>query len=238
MQIGSIHTLQAIAQFLGREFIGDPKLIISGINTFLSAHKGDLTWLNEENQKEKDAFSDNFVFITNSEKSSLSCTNCILSPEPFLDFKRLLLHFSPPVFHKKMSGDRCDIAESAHLSPNCFIGNDVIIGEKVIIHPGAYIGDGTILEDEVEIGPNSVIGASSSELFVVNGAKIRLHTCGNVLVEKGTRIGASCTIEAGTTAQTHIGADSYIGNCVYIQHDARIEKNSHMNSTSQIYSHD
>ncbi len=238
MKIGSIHTIQAIAQFLGRDFKGDSKFVITGINTFNSAENGDLTCVEKPKYTDVILSEKELVFIVDEDLNNQQFTNYIISPHPFLDFNRLLLHFSPLVIHKNMTGERCSIADSAHLSPNCFIGNDVFIGEKVIIHPGAYIGDGTILENEVVIGPNTIIGCSSSETFSHNKIIQRLHTCGSVHIEKNTTIGAGCIIESGTTNETRIAANTIIGNQVFIGHDVFVEQFAQIHASSKLFLND
>ena len=121
-----------------------------------------------------------------------------------------------------MTGENCQIADSAHLSPNCFIGNDVIIGENVIIHPGAYIGDGTVIEENVIIGPNAVIGHYAFYYKKKPTGYDRMHSCGFVYLEKNVEIGAGSTIDAGVSAITRVGEGTKIDNLVQIGHNVRI----------------
>ncbi|MNY15114.1 UDP-3-O-acylglucosamine N-acyltransferase [compost metagenome] len=149
----------------------------------------------------------------------------IISPEPFDDYNKLTRKFSPYRPQMSMTGENCQIADSAHLSPNCFIGNDVIIGENVIIHPGAYIGDGTVIEENVIIGPNAVIGHYAFYYKKKPSGYDRMHSCGFVYLEKNVEIGAGSTIDAGVSAITRIGEGTKIDNLVQIGHDTIIGKN-------------
>ncbi len=53
MKIGSIHTIGAIAQFLGREVIGDESLIVTGINEIHRVEPGDLVFVDHPKYYEK-----------------------------------------------------------------------------------------------------------------------------------------------------------------------------------------
>ena len=149
----------------------------------------------------------------------------IVSPVPFDDYNKLTKKFAPYRPQMSMTGENCQIADSAHLSPNCFIGHDVIIGENVTIHPGAYIGDGTVIEDNVIIGPNSVIGHYAFYYKKKPTGYDRMHSCGFVYIEKNVEIGAGSTIDAGVSAITRIGEGTKIDNLVQIGHDTLIGKN-------------
>lgn len=224
MQIGSVHTVGDIARFLGREVVGNPELIVTGINDFHRVQKGDLLLVDDPKNYEKALNSAANFFILDKVIPCPEDKALIISPEPFDDYNRLTRKFMPFVPHKTMTGENCFIADTAHLSPNCFIGNDVIIGEHVIIYPGAFIGDRTVLEENVIIGPNSVIGQTAFYHKKQSTEYKRLHTCGYVYIEKDVEIGATCTIEAGVSSITRIGEGTKLNNLIQIGHDTEIGK--------------
>jgi UDP-3-O-[3-hydroxymyristoyl] glucosamine N-acyltransferase len=223
MQIGSIHTVAAIATFLGLETKGDVNQIVTGINVPECAVEGDLTlWLSKDlkNSACKASF-----FLTDQSVELLPHQAIIHSTDPVSDFNRLTQKFVPIRRQKSMEGENCVIADTAHLSPNCFIGNDVVIGENVVIHPGAYIGDGTVIDEGAIIGPNAVIGQVAFAIQRNAGSFQRLHTCGFVSISKNVEVGASTVIEAGLTSITQIGEGTKLSNLVHIGHDAQLGSN-------------
>jgi UDP-3-O-[3-hydroxymyristoyl] glucosamine N-acyltransferase len=225
MKIGNTHTIGAIATFLGRKIIGDPSLIVTGLNEIHSVESGDLLFVDHPKYYDKAIQSDATFILIDKEVAFPEGKVLLISPTPFDDYNRLTKKFRPFSPHKTMTGENCDIAESAHLSPNCFVGNDVIIGENVIIHPGAYIGDRTILEDNVVIGPNAVIGHYAFYYKKKENNYDRMHSCGYVHIEKDAEIGANSCVDAGVSAITRIGEGTKIDNLVQIGHDTVIGKN-------------
>ncbi len=225
MKIGSIHTIGAIAQFLGRKVVGDETLIVTGINEIHRVEPGDLVFVDHPKYYDKALHSAASFILIDREVPVPEGKALIISPEPFDDYNRLTRKFAPYRPQMSMTGDNCQIADSAHLSPNCFIGHDVIIGENVTIHPGAYIGDGTVIEENVIIGPNAVIGHYAFYYKKKPAGYERMHSCGFVYIEKNVEIGAGTTIDAGVSAITRIGEGTKIDNLVQIGHDTVIGNN-------------
>ena len=225
MKIGSIHTIGAIAQFLGRKVVGDESLIVTGINEIHRVEPGDLVFVDHPKYYDKALNSAASFVLIDREVPVPEGKALIVSPEPFDDYNKLTKKFFPYRPQMSMTGENCQIADSAHLSPNCFIGHDVIIGENVTIHPGAYIGDGTVIEENVIIGPNAVIGHYAFYYKKKPTGYDRMHSCGFVYIEKNTEIGAGSTIDAGVSAITRIGEGTKIDNLVQIGHDTIIGKN-------------
>lgn len=225
MKIGNIHTVGDIAQFLGREVKGDASLIVNGINEIHRVERGDLVFVDHPKYYEKALNSAATFVLIDKEVDFPDGKALIISPTPFDDYNKLTRKFSPYRPQMTMTGENCTIADSAHLSPNCFIGNDVVIGENVTIHPGAYIGDGTVIEENVIIGPNAVIGHYAFYFKRKPTGFDRMHSCGFVYLERDVEIGANSTIDAGVSAITRIGAGTKIDNLVQIGHDTIIGKN-------------
>ncbi len=225
MKIGNIHTVVAIAEFLGREVIGDGTLFVTGINEIHRVEAGDLVFVDHPKYYDKAIHSAASFILIDKIVSVPEGKALIISPNPFDDYNKLTKKFSPYRHQMSMTGENCQIAESAHLSPNCFIGHNVIIGENVTIHPGAYIGDGTIIEDNVIIGPNVSIGHYAFYYKKKPEGYDRMHSCGFVYLEKNVEIGANSCIDAGVSAITRIGEGTKIDNLVQIGHDTIFGKN-------------
>jgi UDP-3-O-[3-hydroxymyristoyl] glucosamine N-acyltransferase len=224
MKIGSIHTVGAIAQFLGRTVVGDDSLIVTGINEIHRVEVGDLVFVDHPKYYDKVVHSAATFFLIDKEVEVPPGKALIISPEPFDDYNKLTRKFAPYRPQMSMTGENCQIADSAHLSPNCFIGHDVTIGEHVTIHPGAYIGDGTVIEENTIIGPNAIIGHYAFYYKKKPTGYERMHSCGFVYIEKNVEIGSGTTIDAGVSAITRIGEGTKIDNQVQIGHDTIIGK--------------
>ncbi len=224
MKIGNTHTVGEIAAFLGCTVVGNPDQLVTGINEIHRVEPGDLVFVDHPKYYDKALNSAATTILIDAEVQCPEGKSLIVSQSPFDDYNRLTKKFHPYRPQMTMTGENCIIADSAHLSPNCFIGQDVEIGENVIIHPGAYIGDGTIIEENVIIGPNVVIGHYAFYYKRKPTGYDRMHSCGYVHIEKNVEIGALCTIDAGVSAITRIGEGTKIDNHVHIGHDTVIGK--------------
>lgn len=94
------------------------------------------------------------------------------------------------------------IGMNCNVCANCFIENDVIVGDRVTIKCGVQLWDGTQIEDDVFIGPNATFcndryPKSRNALFHREG----------ITVKRGASVGANATILPGIT----VGENAVIG---------------------------
>lgn len=225
MKIGNQLTVGEVAKMLGAKVVGDEQQIVTGINEIHRVEPGDIAFVDHPKYYDKVLASAATVILIDKETECPDGKALIITDAPFDAFNFLTRKWAPYKPHYNMTGENAQIADSAHLAPNCFIGHDVVIGERVTIHPGAYIGDGTIIEEDVIVGPNAVIGHYGFYYKKKPDGYDRMHTCGYVHLEKGVEIGAGTTIDAGVTSVTRIGAGTKIDNLVQIGHDTVVGKN-------------
>ena len=86
------------------------------------------------------------------------------------------------------------IGKNCNICANCFIENDVIVGDNVTVKCGVQLWDGITIEDDVFIGPNATF---CNDKYPRSGNKefLLLRTT----VKKGASIGANATILPGVT---------------------------------------
>lgn len=225
MKLNERYTVKDIARFLSCEFVGNADTLITGMNEIHRVEEGDLVFVDHPKYYDRVLKSAATVILIDKAVECPEGKSLLISETPFDDYNKLAKRLSPFVVHKSMTGDDCQIADSAYLGPNAFIGNRVVIGENVVIHPGAYIGDDTILEDNVIVGPNTVIGHSAFYYKRTTNEQVRMHSIGYVHIEKDVEIGAQCAIDKGVSSVTRIGQGTKIDNQVQIGHDTVIGKN-------------
>lgn len=222
MRFARSFTVLEIANFLKCDFKGNPDQLVLGMNELNRVEPGDLVFSDHPKYIKKALQSEAGVLLINQNLDPIDGKAIIFSNAPFDDFNKLSKRLVPLTLPKKMTGDDCIIADSAHLSPNAFIGKNVEIGENSIIYPGAYIGDNTIIENDVVIGPNAVIGFNAFYYKKKAESLERLYTTGYVHIESFVEIGANSTIDAGVSSITRIGKHTKIDNLVQIGHDTVI----------------
>eukprot|EP01133_Synstelium_polycarpum_P004761 gene4761-5548_t len=94
------------------------------------------------------------------------------------------------------------IGSDCNINCNCFVENDVVIGDYVTVKSGVQLWDGLRIEDNVFIGPNVTF---TNDL--VPRSKVRPKTFMKTLLKSGCSIGANSTIVAGI----EIGEKAFVG---------------------------
>lgn len=225
MKLKQPHTVAEIAKLIDVPFIGNRNQLVTGINEIHRVEVGDLVFVDHPKYYQKALKSAATIILIDQEVDCPEGKSLLISKNPFDDYNRLTKYFSPFKPQSGMIGEDCEIDHSALIYPNVFIGHRVRIGSNVTIHPGCYIGDDTVIEENVIIGPNSVLGHYAFYYKQKPEGRERMHSCGNVWIERDVEIGALCSIDAGVSSTTRIGAGTKIDNQVHIGHDTIVGKN-------------
>jgi UDP-3-O-[3-hydroxymyristoyl] glucosamine N-acyltransferase len=224
MKLAVAQRLAEVAKFLNCEFVGDPNHLIEGVNEIHRVENGDLVFVDHPKYYDKALKSAATTILIDQKVDCPQGKGLLVSAAPFDDFNKINKHFMPFVRQTTMTGQECEIDDSAHVYPNVFIGNNVKIGANSRIMSGVSLMDNTVIEENVIVGPNTVIGHSAFYYKKKESGYDRMHTCGNVHIHKNVEIGALCSIDAGVTATTTIGEGTKIDNQVHIGHDTIIGK--------------
>jgi UDP-3-O-[3-hydroxymyristoyl] glucosamine N-acyltransferase len=225
MNLDRVYTLAEMAELLKCEFVGEPHHPITGINEIHRVVAGDIVFVDHPKYYEKALKSAATTILIDKMVEVPAGKGLLVSAHPFDDFNRLTKHFRPIQPLRMPHGEHTEIDESVIIYPNVTIGNHVTIRAGSVVFPGAVIMDHTVIEENVTIGPNSVIGHYAFYYKKKPAGYDRMHTCGGVWIQRDVEIGALCTIDAGVTATTIIGAGSKIDNQVHVGHDTIIGKN-------------
>lgn len=102
------------------------------------------------------------------------------------------------------------IGEDCNLNAQCFIENDVILGDRVTIKSGVQLWDGVRLEDDVFVGPNATF---TNDKFP--RSKVYPDAFLKTVVKRGASIGANATVLCGVT----IGEGAMVGAGSVVTHD-------------------
>lgn len=95
------------------------------------------------------------------------------------------------------------IGSNCSLGQNVFVASKVIIGDNVKIQNNVSVYDLVTLEDDVFCGPSMVF----TNVYNPRSAVSRKHEYRPTLVQKGSSLGANCTILCGT----NIGRFAFVG---------------------------
>ncbi len=224
MKLERTYTVKEIAALIDCSFVGDEQHQVTGINEIHKVEHGDLVFVDHPKYYDKALKSAATTILIDKEVECPEGKALIVSSRPFDDYNKLAKHFCPVIGQQEMTGRNTVIDPSAVIYPNVFIGNNVRIGKNTRILPGAVIMDRTIIGDRVIIGPNTTIGHNAFYYKRKPEGYERMHTCGWVHIHSDVEIGANCTVDAGVSANTEIGAGTKIDNTVHIGHDTVIGK--------------
>lgn len=225
MKLNRTYSLAEIADLIKCKYIGSPDHEVTGINEIHMVEAGDIVFVDHPKYYQKALDSAATTVLIDKEVDCPDGKGLLISEKPFDDYNFLTKHFSPFQPQKDLVGENVEVHPSATIFPNVFLGHNVRIGAGCILYPGAVIGDGCILEENVTVGSNTVIGHYAFYYKKKPTGYDRMHSCGNVVLEKNVEIGALCTIDAGVSGITRIGEGTKIDNQVHVGHDTNIGKN-------------
>ena len=103
------------------------------------------------------------------------------------------------------------IGKACSFGQNVFVGNDVVIGDNVKIQNNVSVYDTVRLEDDVFCGPSMVF----TNVYNPRSIITRKDEYRQTLVQRGTTLGANCTIICGST----IGEYAFIGAGAVVNRD-------------------
>ncbi len=234
--------LKEIAEFLSLEYEGED-LEISALNSLNNANFSELTYCDGKKNAKDIAKTGAGAILVSKEYENLvpKDTKILISSNPHLSFAYISKLFAKPLIATKKANQ---IAASATIMPNVYIGNGVKIGENVVIMAGAYIGDNVSIGDFTLIHPNAVIYndtqigkkchllancviGSDGFGYAHNdrGEHYKIYHNGNVILEDNVEIGACTTIDRAVFDSTIIKAGTKIDNLVQIGHNCIVGQN-------------
>lgn len=238
-------TLEALAEFLGGQCLGDGKVSICGLAPLETAGPGELAFIAKASFAKILSQSNASAVIVGRELADkVSCG--ILVQDPYLAYAKVSRLF-----------ERCPniapgIHSSAVVDPTANIGEGVAIGPFCVVGPNAIIAAGVQLAAAVHIGARSQIG-EDCYLFphvviyhdVLVGKRVRIHAnttigsdgfgfapsvegwqkihqLGGVMIGDDVEIGSNTSIDRGALGSTTIASGVIIDNQVHIAHNVKI----------------
>jgi len=241
-------TVEHIAALIGAEIIGPAEGTIVSVAPLDQAGPSDLTFAVDKRYASRLADS----------RAAASIVSAPVDDAPMC----LLVVENVEAAVAKVLGDLAEerdrpqtgVDESARVSPQAELADDVAVGLGVTIGPGTRIGAGTVIHANVCIsagvsiganttllagavildrcvigsgvivGPNSVIGADGFGYFTQQGVHHKIPHIGNVVIEDDVEIGACSCVDRAKFGSTVIGAGTKIDNLVQVAHNVQVGK--------------
>ncbi len=241
-------TARGVAELVAGVLEGDPDARIDSIAALDSAGPNELSFARDEKYLAKLAKCKAGVVLIPKDSISDSAQMTLIRVDDVqVALSTLLEHFAP-----QEDLPAIGVHDSAVVSPDAELADDVRIGPGVVIAAGAKIGRRTALlarvsigpraeigEDAlfyegvsvrwgckvgkgVRIGPNTVIGYDGFGYYLSDGVQQKIPHAGNVVLEDGVEIGACTCIDRAKFGSTRIGAGTKIDNLVQIGHNVQM----------------
>ena len=231
--------LSEIALKVDATFSGED-LEIFALNSLKNANKAELTYCDGEK---------NAKFISTSNAGAILVTKSLLDlvpagmvalvcDNPHLAFAILSKIYAKPLFCEPKPSN---IAQSATIMPNVYIGSNVSVGENTIVMAGVFLGDNVtigknciihpnvviyndcVIGNECHLLANCVIGSDGfGYAHTKTGEHVKIYHNGNVVLGDFVEIGACTTIDRGVFESTMIANYTKIDNLVQIGHNCEL----------------
>ncbi len=234
---------QIVARF-GGEIVGAGDTVVSHVATLESAGTGDLAFLaNPKYRHQLQTTRAAAVIMAGPAVDGLAAA--ILTPQPYLYYARVAQLINPPPLAEPGIHPSAviegDVAATASVGPNVWVGKGARIGERVVlgancsiaadveigsdsrlaanvsVYSGSRIGARCLLHSGVVIGADGFGFAREAE-----GAWVKIPQIGRVLIGDDVEIGAGTTIDRGALGDTVIADGVKLDNQIQVGHNVRI----------------
>jgi UDP-3-O-[3-hydroxymyristoyl] glucosamine N-acyltransferase len=238
-------TVAEIAKVVNGEVTGDPSLVLKGFAPADRAQNSDLTFAENENYFARAEQSAAAAILVDGKFASTRKV-LIRVANARIAFARVLplffpeQSFAPGIHRTAVVAEGCQIDPSAHIGPNCVLGEKVRVGRQCVIQGGNHLGAGCTLGEQVNLFPNvvlypgteignrvrihsgSVIGSDGFGYVLDNGEHRKVPQIGNVIIRDDVEIGANVTVDRGALGPTVIGKGTKVDNLVQIAHNVTL----------------
>ena len=238
-------TLKELADLVGGDLRGDPKIEVGRMASLEEAQPGEITFLASPKDSDRLEKTRATAAVVPLSLSAFPIP-VIRTSNPYLAYARIQALFTrkpqtlrgidPRAFIGKgvkmgsdvsifpfaYIGDESEIGDRAVIHPGVFIGESVQVGEETILYPNVVILDRCLVGKRVILHAGTVIGSDGFG-FARDGAHyVKIPQVGIVQVDDDVEIGANCTIDRAAMGKTWIKRGVKTDNLVQIAHNVTI----------------
>lgn len=242
-------TAATIAAYIGGEIEGEPTAAVSTFAKIEEGQPGALSFLSNPKYEHYiyDTLSTIVIVGKSFEPQGEIRATLIKVDDPYASFAKLLEMYASSKPRKKGVSEKAEIAPSATIGRDCYIGAFTVIeagvriGDGAVIYPNSYIGDGVVIGsgstlyagvkiyEGCQIGSNVIIHAGAvigADGFGFapdeKGEYSKIPQIGNVVIEDNVEIGANTCIDRATMGATVVHNGVKLDNLIQVGHNAVI----------------
>ena len=246
------YSLGEIATLVGGQLVGDPGVIISGINDLGRATATQISFLGNPRYVQAARQSQAGAILVPAGNDELELTAAqIRVANPSAAFAKVFALFAPePVtweagVHPTAAVDSAaklganvyvgpgavieanvEIGDNTHVGPGVYVGHESVIGRDTFIYPHVTIRERSVIGNRVILHPGVVIGADGFGYEFQQGRHVKVPQLGYVQIDDDVEIGANTTIDRGRFDKTWIQEGCKIDNLVMIAHNVVVGAHS------------
>ncbi|GAX59528.1 UDP-3-O-[3-hydroxymyristoyl] glucosamine N-acyltransferase [Candidatus Scalindua japonica] len=244
------YTIKQISEIIGGKVLGDGNLIVTGVSSIENAEKGDISFIKNERLVSK-VLQTNASAVVSHRLIEESKKTFIITDNPFLAFIKLLkvisdnkqqrprgIHESAVISNESSVGDNISIGTNVVIEgntqigknviiyPNVFIGTNCKIGDDSIIYPNVTIREEVTIGDRVVIQSGASIGDDGFGYLQIKGKHVKIPQVGTIEIGNDVSIGSHVTIARAALDKTIISSGVKIDNHSHIAHNCIIGEDS------------
>ncbi len=219
-------TLDELAKATDSEIVGDPNCIVDNIATVHSANENSITLLTNKKYLDSLKNSKASSVIVEMEFENDGKFNYLKSNNPYLVYAKLTKMFKnddkliePKVHQSAVISKESSVGNDVYIGPNVVIGPNCEIGNNVIIHANCSIVRDVSISTNSTVHHGSVLGSDGFGFAPTDNGYVKVEQLGGLKIGKNVEIGANCTIDRGALDDTEIHDGVILDNLIHIAHN-------------------
>ena len=206
------------------ELLGDPDILLSGLNEIHKVSPGDLMFVDNEKYFTKSLLSSATGILINKRIEVPEGKVLFYHERPFDAYNALAWHFRPFIHSMESISSLAIIDPSATIEPGVVIAPYARIGAGAYIQANTYIGSYTEIGEQVIIQPSCIIANDAFYYNKSNKQYTKWRSIGRVIIEDEVEVGAGSTIVRGVSGDTILGKGTKLDSQVHIGHGVVVGK--------------
>lgn len=242
-------TLQELAQYVGGQLEGDPRLEVEGISSIQLAGPREITFVVHQ-RHEKELEKSNACAVIVPERRLGGDRPKIIVPNPYLAYAKIAQLFHPihppyrgvsqeALIHPSAELGRevtiypfvyveegVKIGDGSCLFPWVFVGRGCMIGSRCILYPAVVLYPGCILGNNVIVHAGCVLGSDGFGYARDGRRSVKIPQVGRVRIDDDVEIGSNSAVDRASFGETWIQRGVKIDNLVQIGHNVEVGEDS------------
>ncbi len=243
--------LGELAAHVGGELLGDPGLLIHGLNGLEEAGPGDVSFYGNPRYRRQFEATRASAVLVGSDAPPRDGVALVRVSNPHLAYAKLLSLFHPvsrpapgvrpgawvhpeATVHPEasvLSGATVErgaqVGARTVLYPGAYVGEHARVGEDCVLYPNVTVRERCVIGARVILHASCVVGADGFGFaFNPEGAEgpehFKIPQVGIVRLEDDVEVGACTCIDRATVGETVVGRGSKLDNLVQLAHNVKV----------------